>query len=170
MHGMTMRIGRGIQWVMVPLALLLASCAKAPDSEKPEARVPVKQSEVVPSAGASVGGRPQGVVRISGIQVGDLFQLLGENRILLVDVRPGFFFRLGHIPGAFSLPLKSFESGIGVFRRNLDDARRAGKTIVIYCADENCPDSLTTARKLARMGYSTSVYRGGWKEWRSSGL
>lgn len=154
----------------VVLVVLVSSCAGGPAGKDPVSRVTAKKGEGATSTRNLGDGDPREVVRISGIKLGNLFQLLEEDRALLVDVRPAFFFRLGHIPGASSLPLKNFEAGLQSFRQNLADARASGRTVVIYCADEDCPDSLTTARKLARLGYSTSVYRGGWKEWRSAGL
>ena len=153
---------------MILLVAFLPSCMTGP--EEGISRVPVKPAQIGIFDGVSVVGKSREGVRINAVQLGTLFQMLEEERVLVVDVRPAFFFRLGHIRGAVNLPLKNFESGMGTFRKTLENAIRTGKEIVFYCVDESCPDSLTTARNLARMGYSTSVYRGGWKEWRSAGL
>ena len=160
----------GICGAAVLVAILLASCAGGSGEKQSVRRLPPDKEEIGTSTRAPVDGNSRGLPRISAIQLEDLFQLREEGTVLLVDVRPAFFFRLGHIPGAFNLPLKTFDTGVRSFLRDLEGARSSGRKIVIYCADKNCPDSLTTARKLARMGYSTSVYRGGWKEWRSAGL
>ncbi len=165
-----MRLRSGFRGIPVALAVLFSSCAGVPAGKDPGSRVPTKNGDGVTAATAPGDANPREVVRIRGIQLEKLFQLLEEDSVLLVDVRPAFFFRLGHIPGAVSLPLKKFEAGFKSFRQDLDEALTSGRKVVIYCADENCPDSLTTARNLARLGYSTSVYRGGWKEWRSAGL
>jgi len=165
-----MMIRSGICGMPVLLAVLICSCAGGAGQKDSVSRVPATKGEVVTSARLRIDEEPREVPRISGIQLEDLFQLREESGVLLVDVRPAFFFRLGHIPGAFNLPLKTFDAGVHSFLQDLEEARSSGKKVVIYCADKDCPDSLTTARKLARLGYSTSVYRGGWKEWRSAGL
>jgi rhodanese-related sulfurtransferase len=165
-----MRIRSGIYGMPVLLAVLISSCAGGSGQKDPVSRVAVPEGEVVTSPRVRIDGKPREVPRISGIQLENLFQLREESGVLVVDVRPAFFFRLGHIPGAFNLPLKTFDAAVHSFVQVLEEARSSGKKVVIYCADKDCPDSLTTARKLARLGYSTSVYRGGWKEWRSAGL
>ena len=165
-----MRIRSGICGMPVLLAVLICSCAGGAGQKDSVSRVPAKKEKVVTSVRVGIDEKPQDVPRISGIQLENLFQLCEESRVFLVDVRPAFFFRLGHIPGAFNLPLKTFDTEVHSFLQYLEEARSSGKKVVIYCADKDCPDSLTTARKLARLGYSTSVYRGGWKEWRSAGL
>ena len=119
-------------------------------------------------ASAPVVAKPKG--QISEMDIGTLFQLQGENKAFLVDVRPGFFHNLEHIPGAISLPVKKFDEQFPAVQSQLDAALAAGKIIVLYCTDENCPDGRRTATKLAKKGYSTSVYKGGWKEWKASGL
>ncbi len=134
--------------------------AAKPTPPKPESK-PVE----VPAPAAE---KPKG--RISQMDIGTLFQLQGEGRAFLVDVRPAFFYNLDHIPGAISLPLKTYDAMFPGRKAQLDAAVGAGKVIVLYCADENCPDGRSTARKLAKEGYSTSVYTAGWKEWKASGL
>ena len=162
------RIRVQIPGYMILLVAFLPSCMTGPEEAIP--RVPAKPAQIGTFDGIAVAGKSREGVRINAVQLGTLFQMLEEERVLVVDVRPAFFFRLGHIRGAANLPLKNFESRIGTFLKTLEAAIRTGKDIVVYCADDNCPDSLTTARNFARMGYSTSVYRGGWKEWRSAGL
>lgn len=129
---------------------------------------PEASSPTLEPAPAPVVEKPKG--QISEMDIGTLFQFKGENKAFLVDVRPGFFHNLEHIPGAISLPVKKFDELFPAVQSQLDDALAAGKVIVLYCTDENCPDGRRTAAKLAKKGYSTSVYKGGWKEWKASGL
>ena len=107
---------------------------------------------------------------ITQMDLGTLFELQGEGRAFIVDVRPAFWYKIDHIPGAISLPLKHYDSVFATKKAEFDAARTAGKVIVLYCTDEDCPDGRSTARRLAKAGYSSSVYRGGWKEWKASGL
>ena len=108
--------------------------------------------------------------QISHMDIGTLFQLREEERVLLVDVRPAFFYGLAHIPGAISLPLKKFDGQFPGMQAQFDAAVSEGKVIVLYCTDEDCPDGRRTAAQLSELGYTTSVYKGGWKEWKGSGL
>lgn len=134
----------------------------APQASKP-APIPQPAPQPTPSPGAPAG-------QVSQIDISTLFGLQGEGRAFILDVRPAFFYNLGHIPGAINMPLKSFDTAFPAKRADLDAAVSAGKVIVLYCVDEDCPDGRTTARRLAKEGYSTSVYTAGWKEWRDSGL
>ena len=123
--------------------------------------------EMVP-AEAPAPSPPKGTV--SQMDLGTLFELQGAGRAFVVDVRPAFFYNLDHIPGAINLPLKSYDKVFPEKKGDFDAAVSADKIIVLYCLDEDCPDGRSTARKLAKDGYSTSVYTGGWKEWKASGL
>ncbi len=159
-----------IQTGAVVLAALFSSCGRDLEDKAPSAGVSRDRESGVASPGARAIEEPVERGRIRRIQIGNLYQLREEGRVLLVDVRPSFFFKLGHIPGALSLPLKSFDSVFPDIRPQIDAARNAGSLVVLYCANEECPDSLTTARKLSELGYSSVVYSGGWKEWKAAGF
>ena len=46
-----------------------------------------------------------------------------------------------------------------------------GTTIVVYCANVDCPQSHMAARKLEALGFtSVAVYAGGLDEWEDAGL
>lgn len=135
-------------------------------AELPSAAEETVGVESEPSTPVSAPAKGQ----ISKIDIATLFGLQSEGSVLLVDVRPRFFYNIDHIPGAISMPLKSFEEEFPATRSQLDAAVAADKAIVLYCTDENCPDGRATARKLAVEGYSTAVYTGGWKEWKTAGL
>ena len=116
--------------------------------------------------------RPQpspaaGLVRDIGL---DEFQaLVNSRRGVVIDARPAFIYRDGHVPGAINLPRDDFESA---YRRN--DARltvhKAG-TVAVYCSGADCPDASLVADALRTLGYSQPrVYTEGWEEWSQSGL
>lgn len=160
----------------------LVSCevtAPGPASSSAPAPMPAEASSVkatpkkvaVKPTSASPQAEPANAKgRISEMDIGTFFQLQGQNRAFLVDVRPALFYNLGHIPGAISLPKRSFKTLFPSAKAELDAALSAGKVIVLYCSDLDCPDGRNTALLLAKEGYSTSVYKGGWKEWKGSGL
>lgn len=167
--------GWGILGLPLAVGLLVVSCG----SSDPEPVVvsgpsptPVP-SQPVPPTPPKESPPPDPTktyARITAIDLTTLFPLVEDGRVLFVDVRPGFFYVLNHIPGAISLPLKSFEESFAKHRATLNAAVEAGKVIVLYCADEDCPDGRDTARLLGKKGISTSVYEAGWKEWKAAGL
>lgn len=136
----------------------------APVSPEPEISAPNRGGTPPPTTPGKT------YAQITAIDLATLFPLVEDDRVLFVDVRPGFFYVLNHIPGAISLPLKSFEGSFAKQKATLDAAVAAKKVIVLYCADEDCPDGRDTARLLGKKGYSTSIFEAGWEGWKASGL
>ncbi|MDP7307020.1 MAG: rhodanese-like domain-containing protein [Roseibacillus sp.] len=160
-------------WFHMPVlvvAALLESCIGVTSVDELPAELPLKRDEKPAPPRVVQREEPEGKGEIRQVDIGSLFQLREEGRVFLIDVRPAFFFGLGHIPGAISLPLKKFDSQFPNLQSQFDAAREAGRVIVLYCTNEQCPDGLRTAGKLSGLGYSTSVYKGGWKEWKAAGL
>lgn len=107
---------------------------------------------------------------ITSVELDQVFTLINENRILLLDSRPALYYRMGHIEEAVSLPLKKYDTAIESHRKLIEQALADNKIVVLYCQNIKCPDAYAVARKLAALGYSVSIYKGGWEEWRQSGL
>lgn len=107
---------------------------------------------------------------VTGVSIEQLFSLSESERVLLVDCRPGLFYRLGHIKGALNMPLKKYQAMNNANKAHFDRALADGRIIVFYCQNLNCPDAYLFAKAIAKEGYSTSVYKGGWEEWKASGL
>jgi len=104
------------------------------------------------------------------IPIEKVFELQQTDSILLIDTRSPIFYKLGHIDGAQSIPLKSFDENIDSTKITLDAAMAAGKKVVIYCQSEKCPDSSRMAQSLTSSGYDVRVFKGGWQLWKMSGL
>lgn len=97
---------------------------------------------------------------------------IGAGEALVLDARPEIFHRLGHIPGALSLPRDAFEVS---FARLLPQLEKqiAGRPplLLLYCQSASCEDALLVANALARNGFSRlAIFQGGWDEWERSGL
>jgi rhodanese-related sulfurtransferase len=107
---------------------------------------------------------------ITSVDIARLFEMRLAESCLLIDVRPGLIYFVGHISGSISLPKKSFEAKFPKVKPQIDAAVAAGQTIILYCADVNCPDGYAVAKILAEKGYSTSIYKGGWDEWKAADL
>ena len=92
----------------------------------------------------------------------------GKKGVVL-DARPAIFFRLGHVPGAVSLPRDDFERAYANHRMLLEKGKK--QAIAIYCSGEDCEDSDLLHRALVQLGYqNVSIFRGGWAEWTRAGL
>jgi 3-mercaptopyruvate sulfurtransferase SseA len=108
--------------------------------------------------------------QITGVDIERLFALLEAEQVFLVDCRPPLFYFMGHINGAINLPYKKLTSSKDEILEQLDEGLAERKVIVLYCQNYACPDAYVFAKKIAELGYSSSVYKGGWQEWKSSGL
>jgi 3-mercaptopyruvate sulfurtransferase SseA len=88
---------------------------------------------------------------------------------LILDARPGVFYRLGHIPSALSLPRDDFESQYHAIGSVLQAHR--DMLLVVYCAGSDCEDSQMVGDALARLGYPhVRLFRGGWSDWENHNL
>jgi rhodanese-related sulfurtransferase len=91
------------------------------------------------------------------------------GQAIVLDARPEIFHRLGHVPGALSLPREDFDAAYARLKKQLEDFR-AG-LIVVYCSDRSCDDSRLVQSRLSSFGFArVAVFPGGWEEWTGSGL
>jgi len=87
-----------------------------------------------------------------------------NKRGLVLDARPEIFHRLGHVPGALSLPRDDFETGYAALKDKLEADR--SQPIAIYCSNSSCEDSGLVKKSLASLGFANlSLFEGGWTEW-----
>ena len=141
--------------------LALPSCGpSAPVKNLAETPIPVK--EKAPG--------PQGRGEISSISLPELFTLQQAGDVMIYDARPKFFYRLGHIPGAISLPKSDCARQIAAREGEIRAALGARQRIVVYCTNLTCPDALAVATHLASFGHSSSILPGGWESWKESEL
>lgn len=149
----------------------MISCA--PQSTEPSKPAPAAKKQAAPEtspAPPKKKPRLNGRGKVSSISVEDFFVLQQSGSVLLYDARPAFFYKLGHIPGAISMPKNRSEWDIPAREAEIKVAIAAKKTIVVYCTNFACPDARTVARRLAGYGYSSSTLTGGWDSWKDAGL
>ena len=98
----------------------------------------------------------------------DFVQAIGTGSgTLLLDARAAAAFRLGHIPGAVSLPLAGFARAFPPLAKRLREARM----LVAYCSGPDCNDSRDLARRLWERGLKdVLLYKGGMEDWNEKGL
>jgi rhodanese-related sulfurtransferase len=159
--------------ILAPLPLLaVLSCT----GTQPEARdMTVVTPKPAAEAKAAALGTPTAPAkprkgRVTRIMLGDLFKLQQEDRVLIIDVRPAFLFKLGHIPGAVNWPKASFDSQLSSNEARISSAKAANKPVVLYCVDLACPDARSVATRLSDRGHSVAILEGGWDAWKSGDL
>ncbi len=163
------------RWVM-PLttvsALALASCANTASqpAKRPTQKPPVTEERQTPSPNLTTGASTVKPGRVTRVALGDFFQLQQSRRALIFDVRPSFYFVLGHVPGSINWPRARFDSSVSTFEPKIQAATAAGTPVFLYCTDLACPDALAVAEKLAARGHSVAILQGGWEAWKAGEL
>lgn len=103
------------------------------------------------------------------IGLDELKVLVESGNALILDARPEIFYRLGHIPGALSLPREAFKEEYAT-QRDVLEARR-DRPVVVYCSNSACEDSQLVADSLVKLDFKkVLIYKGGWSEWTGNGL
>lgn len=157
------------------VAVLVVSCADPSSDGGGEAAQPLLADPAVKSISGS-GSSPQaeqdaikpGAVTVISIE--HLYNLKLQNQVLLIDCRKPLFHRLGSIDGSVNIARHQFESSFAEVKPKLDSAVEADQIIVLYCLNPKCPIAYNVAQQLSKLGYSVTIYDGGWEEWKRSGL
>lgn len=152
-------------------ALLAVSCAPASKEQPAKPQATAKKEAAVPAPAKPK--RPvlmNGRGKVTSISITDAFGIQQSGEVLIFDARPSFYYTLGHIPGAISLPKNKGDEEVDKHDAEIKAAIAAKKPIIIYCTNLMCPDARTVAMRLADRGYSSSTLTGGWDSWKEAGL
>ena len=142
------------------LAVGLASCAKpAPQEPVKTAAAPAVKEKPAPARRNARG-------KITSISMEDLFALHQTGQVLLLDARPSFFYSLGHIQGAISMPKRRQRRAHRQREEEIKTALAAKKTIVLYCTNVACPDARTVAANFPKP--ATPAPSHGYESWRKA--
>lgn len=145
--------------------LFLTSCPEPPSKPIP----PLDSSKVIAEPEKKPISKPDAPVetgKVTSIPLGNLYQLVQKKAVLIYDVRPMLFYKLGHIPGAVSWPKDDFDRYYEKQAANIRAANASNTPVVVYCTDFACPDGLTVATALSNRGHSVSVLQGGYEAWK----
>jgi rhodanese-related sulfurtransferase len=85
-----------------------------------------------------------------------------RGEVTVLDVRPVEEYEAGHIPGAFSVPLKEL-------KRRVDELPRS-RAIVAYCRGPYCVLAMEAVALLRSRGFSAVRLEEGVPDWRARGL
>lgn len=93
-----------------------------------------------------------------------LNKAMKENKVFLIDANGSESYAKAHIPGAVD-----FESTGDALTEKLPQDKNA--LVVAYCGGPGCMAWSKAAKKLEELGYTNvKHYKGGIKEWKSSGM
>jgi len=126
--------------------------------------LPIFKKYIPGEAGRQNKGKTLPEIEIISIDI--LEFLMTKEGSLLLDARSYKNYKNGHIKGSFSFPVNELEK---IFPET-GSFLKPGKTIIIYCTNTNCEDSVDLASKLQERGFTgIFVFKGGFEEWVSAG-
>jgi rhodanese-related sulfurtransferase len=155
--------------ILATACLLTPACETSPPKPIPALK-PI-QPHVANPAVAVAPAKPPAPAKpgsITRMPLGNLYQLMQSEAVLLYDVRPVIHHKMGHIPGAISFPKAHFDRDIAKHEPQILSAIKNRTPVVIYCTDLACPDALTVASQLSARGHDVSVLQGGYEAWKAA--
>lgn len=96
------------------------------------------------------------------ISIDELRERLGDEQLLLLDVRPQAEYRAGHIAGAHSVPIDELEQRLSTLPRD--------REIVAYCRGPYCLFADEAIDILSRSGFRSRRLAEGFPDWQAAGL
>jgi ArsR family transcriptional regulator len=92
----------------------------------------------------------------------ELIELLHEDLVTVLDVRPEDEFEVGHLPGALNIPVAELERRLGELPVNQE--------VIAYCRGPYCVFSVNAVSMLRSRGYQVRRLEDGYPEWKAAGL
>ena len=88
-----------------------------------------------------------------------------KDGVMIIDARPkARKFDKGHIPGAYSIPLRQFDKKVGMLPKD------KSTLLIYYCGGLKCKLSHESAYKAEKLGYTNvKVFAKGFPHWKKSG-
>lgn len=151
--------------LLMAVGCLFLSCCQDPPV-KPVPPLDLSKRTEVPEESTPAPDAPAKPGKLTRMPLGDLYQLVQKDAVLIYDVRPMLFYKIGHIPGAVSWPKKDFDRYYEKQVANIRAANFSNTPVVVYCTDFACPDGLAVAQKLVDRGHTVSVLQGGYEAWK----
>ena len=95
---------------------------------------------------------------LNAVNLDELETMIGNENVLLLDVRPTTEFEFGHITGAVSLPMNELLCCLKDFSKE--------KEIVAYCRGPFCVLADEAVKVLSENGYNVRRLDEGYPEWK----
>ena len=155
--------------IAVPAPAVAPLQAAAPQGAQvpaPGRARPAPEAPKPPRAEAFPAQASQPIREIGGTEAAEAFRA----GIPFLDARRRAEYDLGHIQGAWSLPIweSTLEEHLVEFEARVNRPPEA--PLVLYCSGGSCEDSHLLASRLFQMGYrNLLIYREGYPEWTDQG-
>lgn len=94
---------------------------------------------------------------LDSVSLEQLQELMENESVVLLDVRPTDEYEAGHIPGAISIPIEELED-------KLDDIPNK-KEIVAYCRGQYCLTSIKATEMLLKKGFKAFRLENNVRDW-----
>lgn len=95
---------------------------------------------------------------LNAVSLEELENMLDNNNVMLLDVRPSIEFEFGHITGAISIPMKELMENL--------NAMPIDKEIIAYCRGPFCVLADEAVKILTEKGYAVRRLDQGYPEWK----
>ena len=113
---------------------------------------------------------PRLIAGVPFVDPGDVKRMLDAGEAdVVIDVRPAAAFngKLGHIPGALSLPLPDLTERLKQMTPDMEHLKQ--EPVLVNCRTDNA--AAHAARRLKKAGFTkVAVVKGGIKAWNRNGL
>ncbi|MBI1368131.1 MAG: hypothetical protein GC162_05700 [Planctomycetes bacterium] len=99
---------------------------------------------------------------VAGLSESQVASLIGQEQVVIIDVRKADAYAAGHLPGAINIFLPNL--------RAKDERLASAKQIVVYAGGWTDPLGTAGAKSMMAKGYSNVYeFRGGLEVWKSAG-
>ncbi|MBW8334754.1 MAG: metalloregulator ArsR/SmtB family transcription factor [Prolixibacteraceae bacterium] len=95
---------------------------------------------------------------LNAVNLDELETMIGNENVLLLDVRPSVEFEFGHITGAVSIPMNELMTHLKDFSKD--------KEIIAYCRGPFCVLADEAVKVLSEKGYKVRRLDEGYPEWK----
>jgi len=95
---------------------------------------------------------------LNAVNLDELETMIGNENVLLLDVRPSVEFEFGHITGAVSIPMNEMMAHLKDFSKD--------KEIIAYCRGPFCVLADEAVKMLSELGYNVRRLDEGYPEWK----
>jgi rhodanese-related sulfurtransferase len=93
-----------------------------------------------------------------------VYEALGQNDIIIVDVRREADFKAGHIEGAINIPFDHWDGFQGT--QDHFPGLMKNRMHYVYCYELLCHLGVKAARKFASLGFAAKEMKGGFQSWK----
>ncbi|MDP3644000.1 MAG: metalloregulator ArsR/SmtB family transcription factor [Bacteroidota bacterium] len=98
----------------------------------------------------------------NAVSLGELAQMIEDENVLLLDVRPSVEYEFGHITGAVSVPMNELMANLKNIAKEME--------IIAYCRGPFCVLADEAVKLLKEQGYQVRRLDEGYPEWKMKQL